>query len=460
MQRKILNQIITITLLFLPLIAIAAWKFFPDQISAVFSKKFEGEISRVKLGLDLKDKMTSIDTSKVEPPLKLKHAEGKPTTDDIKGLGYTGQNKIAIDSKKNVYVAYRKKYQNNYEIYVSKYTPNKNGDLKLSSNVRVATVGKDSTQRVPSLAIDSKDILYIVWYGLDPEIEKGRQIKFSKSEDGAKTWSKWTNVSFIEGYNNQEYWQEHPHISVDSNGSLFVVWEGLDSSHTNQQIKFSKSGDGGKNWTSYKNVFPEPNVQSRPSIVITPDGNLNLFYYANSNNSGQKIKYLVSKDKGETWSQPVNISKNDGDSRHVTAISVKDKMLAFWRGQETTSSHAQIYFSEYKNNNWSDPMIASKNDRYQFFPSAGINHNNKVALVWMETTDTSDFPREDPEEGTAYAAIYDDSQKIFINKTKISGNSALYPHIALKNAYSESIFGVYESIEKNTILINVLSFNP
>ena len=42
------------------------------------------------------------------------------TIEDVKGLGYSGQRKIAMDSQGNFFVAYRKKYQSKSEIFLAK----------------------------------------------------------------------------------------------------------------------------------------------------------------------------------------------------------------------------------------------------------------------------------------------------------------------------------------------------
>ena len=157
------------------------------------------------------------------------------STDDNKGLGYTGQNKIAIDSKGNIYFVYREKVEGKYEIFITKIDKNKN----LVFNKPVTDI--KSTQRVPSMTIDYRDNIHIVWYGIDINQENlGRQIKYIKSANGGETWTNPINIGPVTGYKQEDYWQEHPQISSFEK-NLFIVWEGKDENNQNQQIKTKQS---------------------------------------------------------------------------------------------------------------------------------------------------------------------------------------------------------------------------
>src|SRR5439155_33747 len=117
--------------------------------------------------------------------------------------------------------------------------------------------GTGMDQRVPSIAIDSKNHIHVVWYGRDQVYAgaNGRQVKYSMWNGVA--WLPWINISPVLGYSGSTYWQEHPVIVIGKNDVLHVLWEGADSGSAGaQQIKHSMSTDGGYTWTNWENIAP------------------------------------------------------------------------------------------------------------------------------------------------------------------------------------------------------------
>ncbi len=368
------------------------------------------------------------------------------STDDNKGLGYTGQDKVAINSNGEIFTAYRAKTKEDFEIYISK---SKNG--KLISN-KVVTDSDGATQRVPSIAVDQNDTIHVVWYGLTEGSNNGRQVKYIRSIDNGKSWSKPTIPSLVEGYTDDEdYWQEHPQILTEGD-NLYIVWEGKDSENRNQQAKFIKSNDGGKTWSQWKNINTSPNnTQSRPYLLLDSNNNLNLFFYSSRESNDQQIWHAISYDKGETWSDWKNISNGFDDSRHVSAVKYNDKIIATWRSD--VDDKAELYFSILENRNWTKPQTVLESDAYQFFPVLGTNKNDEVGIVWLENQNKSEFPREDPIDSKGYFSKFDSLENKFTYKILL-GENIYYPHLAAKNNYDNNFYIVYEQPTEGTSTTN------
>lgn len=374
-------------------------------------------------------------------------------TEDVKGLGYTGQRKIAAGQGGDFFIAYRKKYQGTSEIFVAKaaYT---NSQWSVSGTVRpISAVGSKVDQRVPSIAIDSKNNIQIVWYGSDSkEQPNDRQIKYSRSTDGGSSWSAWKNISVVDGYTNKDdYWQEHPYILASVNGDLFVVWEGKDGNNGNQQIKFSRSADGGNTWSQWKNVQATPsNTQSRPTLVQDKTGRLHLFAYSSFGNTHgeQQVVYSWSDSRGEFWSQWKVISDPSVDSRHATAALGADGIIHLaWRAQDQTGLSGILYRA-LKGGIWSDIQRVSDSRNYQFFPSIGVSADGKVSVAWMESQNASGLPSEDPIAGKVYASTLNSGEfsqpglqspiaaGLYPNIPEISANNGLPVIFESKNSSS------------------------
>jgi hypothetical protein len=386
------------------------------------------------------------------------------TIQDYRGLGYTGQRKIATDKKGNLYIAYRKDYNNRSETFVV-HAINNSGKLQISGTDNpAAIVEKGTEQRVPSIAVDSKGTLHTVWYGSDnPEKNDERQIKYIRSEDQGKTWTSWRNISSVNGFSEQEIqWQEHPSLLVGSDDTLYVVWEGKDEQNSQQQIKFSKSNNHGNSWTQWKNINPtKSNTQSRPSLVEDENGLLYLFMYSaqNTQNDLQQIQYASSENQGETWSAWKTISDPNFDSRHVSAVVDSDNIIQVaWRAQTQKDGPSQIIYSSFSpaTAQWTNPMVVAQSPRYQFFPSIGADAIGTTYIAWMETADSSDFPREDPQGGSGFVSFLNNG--VFSKPLILGKNSRdLYPNVPNKinDALTLPIIYGEQSLDKKSLNVKM-----
>jgi hypothetical protein len=346
---------------------------------------------------------------------------------DIKGLGYSGtEQKIAKNSGGRLFVAYRTLLSGTYEPYLS-YSDNGTS----WTAVNVANITTDH-QRVPSIALDSSDTVHFVWYGKDPSNTgtDQRQIKYAKSTDNGATWSAWISVGGdVSGYDGVSVlWQEHPAILATSTSNLFAVWEGRDASHlTAQQVKFSKSTDGGASWSAWANIAGNG---SRPGIVRTSDGTLHVLFYSSDATSGsvQQIQHVTSTNSGTSWSANTIIGNSGFDARHVSVINDGTNLHAVWRQTDATYATTQVYYSKYTGT-WSAPAVVSPiPGRWQMFPKIGLP-NAIPTVVWLETNQGYGYPSEDPTSGLIFISQFVNGGWTARQQLTTSG-SELYPYIA------------------------------
>jgi hypothetical protein len=321
------------------------------------------------------------------------------TSEDNKSLGYPDGRKIVRDSSGNLYAAFRKKYNSYYQIFVSKST---NGGASWTTPANpISTVSGSYNQRVPAMAIDSNNVLHVVWYGQDSTYSgvNERQIKYSSSADGGNSWLAWRNIAPVSGYAGSDLWQEHPVIYVDAANKLYVVWEGGDPSHTSPQAKFIKSTNSGSSWTSWINIAPLSTNQSRPTLVVDSAGKIFVIAYGYwSPTASQNILYATSTDGGATFSGWNAVSAASADQRHPSAaIDSGNKIHLVWR--EETGNVTNVRYSKFTSPNWAAAAtISATSGYYQFFPSIA-NASGSQYVVWTETTNASGYPSENPATG-------------------------------------------------------------
>lgn len=337
-------------------------------------------------------------------------------TEDYKALGYTDNRKIVRDDDDNLYIAYRKKWQGQYRIFIAKSTNQGKRWQVLNGNKPIEEVG-DYTQRVPSLAIgrngkDDGDFLHLVWYGNDQEHPGNeRQIKYLRLTTAGKRSADECcalNIN-IAGYNGQRLWQEHPAIYV--NGSnVYLIWEGRDPATATAKIKFVRSTDFGHTWSETLDIAPSAQINfSRPTLAVAYQGEERQLYavaYGESKKLGQ-IYWTRSDDNGNSWAEWQAVAPTSRDQRHVTMVrDASDKLHIVWReatATQTTVLRYRVFDPTLANGsgNWvaAAETIATRNGACLFFPSVAIDKNAQVWVVWTESSDCHTVPSDDPTSG-------------------------------------------------------------
>jgi hypothetical protein len=250
-------------------------------------------------------------------------------------------------------------------------------------------------QRNPFLLVHN-NTLHLVWTGTDATNTINYQIKYSKSTDDGTTWSNWVNVSSIASYK-----QAYPSIVQDSLGSLHMAWFGKDGDSTSQQtIKYSKSADGGANWSAYSNIFSElQNIRQGsnvgeyqplyPSLNVDSNNNLHLIWFGYD--GGYRSLYTKSTDGGSTWSARTHVITYPYGISDMTPKSAidSDNNLYFITNKTRQDGYGQIVFSKSTDGgiNWSTPaVIAERGDdgfgSFPWSPDITVDNNGNIHVVW------------------------------------------------------------------------------
>ena len=283
---------------------------------------------------------------------------------------------IVIDSLNNLHVVWQGIDISNtaYQIKYSKF----NGTT-WSSWVNIQTISGYHQQN-PSIAIDSLNNLHVVWQGLDSS-NATNQIKYSKFN--GTTWSSWITIQTITSYN-----QSGSSIAIDSLNNLHVVWHGSDSSNTTAyQIKYSKFN--GTTWSSWINIQPISGYnQYSPSIAIDSLNNIHVVWYGiDSSNTYQQIKY--SKFNGTTWSSWINIQLISSYHQYVPSITIDslDNLHVVWHGYDiSNTSYNQIKYSKFNGTTWSSWInYTTGTANHQYNPSTCKNYKNftEPIIIWQ-----------------------------------------------------------------------------
>ncbi|GKV67296.1 MULTISPECIES: hypothetical protein [unclassified Sporosarcina] len=265
------------------------------------------------------------------------------------------------------------------------------GDLVSKSNAKRVTLdtGQTAIGNV-SLAIDKETgHLHAAWASKNATYPNSFNIRYAKSVDEGKTWSAVEQVTGNSaGIDNNSpsivirnaiplifmsrqqpeykkysihcysklntswvltqvtslaYNQSNPSAVVDKDGVIHVVWEGYDAEiGTTQNIRYSKSIDGGVSWTPQVRLTNENSSKNQYATSITVDSNNSLFVsWTNYNGSFAKISCKTSRNG--SWSQVRDITTNasgnykEPSTLHDTTIAFGDTPLVIYMTPSSVS---------------------------------------------------------------------------------------------------------------------------
>ncbi|MCX6667835.1 MAG: DUF2341 domain-containing protein [Euryarchaeota archaeon] len=304
------------------------------------------------------------------------------------------------------------------------------GGATWTSPVTVSGPYTTRAQNVPSIAIDSNDNMYVVWYGGN-QATANTQIRFSKSTNGGTTWSAPTNITTSIGATY--YLQQYPSIAIDNSNNLYVVWNGRYSGASPgslYHIRFSKSTNGGTTWSAATNISTLTTAydQLNPCIALDNANGIRVVWYgrAVAAIAQTQIRYTASTNGGTTWSASYNISRNIAYNQQYPSIAVDNgnNLHVVWQGLHAGSTTKnQIRYSKYTAS-WSAPSnLTTTTDYVSNYPN----------LLWGNFPNVSGKEIDAPQTGYALVYASDNNNIIYYNSTDLTWPDIEKPTSAVNN---------------------------
>jgi len=190
---------------------------------------------------------------------------------------------IAIDSKDNVHIIWsglgRGQNKDTWNLQYQKRTSQGWGKIEPITDFAFQ-------QTFPSIMIDSKDVIHIVWAGYDLK-GKNRIIKYQKKD---LHWAAPETVS--EGFGNNIY----PYLNLDINDNVHVVW------YSNSTIEYRAKIN--QEW-SLINMLDSGEVP-----LICSNWNKNLYLFDSYDRKKQLINYYSKQYAGAPWEEELPIKSS------------------------------------------------------------------------------------------------------------------------------------------------------
>lgn len=271
-------------------------------------------------------------------------------------LGVWGDPALAIDSNGDFYFF----HLSNADAWIDRMVCQKSTDNGVTFN-EGTFFGLNGSKKQDKewVILDRDDNLYVTWtefdaYGSSDPTHKSR-ILFSKSTDGAATWTTPVKVNIVDGdCVDEDLTVEGAVPAIGPNGEVYVSWAGPSG------LVFSKSTDGGATWLSDETLidtmpggwdFNVPGIDRTNGLPVTVcdlsggDHNGTIYVNWSDQRNGEDdtdIWLKKSIDGGDTWSDVIRVN-DDSPGKH---------QFLTWMDIDQTTGY--LYFVFYDRRNYSD----------------------------------------------------------------------------------------------------------
>lgn len=232
----------------------------------------------------------------------------------------------------------------------------------------------------PRLALDSNEALNVVYGDTTDNI---RRVQFMRSEDLGATF---TEPKLLSGSSTGAF---EPEITVDPDDAINVAW--ADEAPGTSVIMFSRSIDGGQTFTEPITVSNGTGEATQVHIASDGAGRLHIVYMQQLSEAEIQVFYTRSADHGQTFTEPVNISKKNEASVNKPVITTFEDSTVYVAFQNETRRDMQVYLmkSEDAGLTFSDPrQVSNANNQCGRAHSAAmvVDSEGLLHIVWIDAS--------------------------------------------------------------------------
>ncbi|HNS52802.1 MAG TPA: sialidase family protein [Anaerolineae bacterium] len=185
------------------------------------------------------------------------------------------------------------------------YLSSGDGGASWSNGEAISAIAPSDPQAPDSvsLALDSHGVLHAAWHESYPPDWLGRQILYTQSLDGGRTWALPTSLTELSA---GAVWNALPNVVADARDNLFVMWACGESVGRCVQ----KSVDGGASWGGAARLFGALlGAGGRDAMAPDPHGNL---FWVGALRYPQALYWSSMKNGG--WRDPPGLLVSEGQS--------------------------------------------------------------------------------------------------------------------------------------------------
>jgi len=228
----------------------------------------------------------------------------------------------------------------------------------------------------PAIAIGPDDSIHAVW--VDTSSNGGRpDIFYSSSTDGGKTWSKYEDISPTPGISRE------PVVAIGTDGIVHAAWVDTSSGEESPDIYYTKKVNG--SWAAPIDISKSKKISAHPSMACGTKGRIFICWSDNTKKANAADIWCVVGRNGH-FEKPINISDTPGVSSQPTVAADSTGQLAVaWTDTSSGISTPHIYtrVSKDSGDDFSNPIDITLKRGGTRNPTASIA-GEKVVIAWEE----------------------------------------------------------------------------
>lgn len=324
------------------------------------------------------------------------------------------------DSQGVLYHAYLKNYFGRSRVFLSRSVDNGRNWADTTA-APVETAGdvpsaNSYSQGAPALAIDSKDVLHLVWGGANNVLDAVAGVEskcvYSSAPVPGAMWSPHVKIpahshgGVESGFN----------IAVDGNDGLHVTWTGQDCATGPDcyQIRYSSRAAADSVWLTFEEPNYDGKLAASPAIAVDSKNAVHMVArHAATAGPGATPLILYSSRSAAGWA-PWTLVYNSGNDIFPQGdpsltIDSNGRLFAAWSGTDGGNTNPQIKYSIMPPGGaWSamqhvgvEPAAPQRN------PTAAADAIGKVYVLWSgsDTVNSAINLKGSDYDGAAWKAI-------------------------------------------------------
>ena len=224
----------------------------------------------------------------------------------------------------------------------------------------------------PLAAPDSGNTIHLVWHDETPG---NREIYYKNSSDGGATWSTLKRLTWNTGYS------ECPSIAIDSNDIIHIVWQ--DDSPGNREIYYKNSSDGGATWSAATRLTWRAGDSENPDISIDSSDNIHVFWQDVSPGNAE-LYYKKSTDSGSTWTVQRITWSSGHSIRPDAAIDSSDNIFLVWVDRTPGNYETYFKKSTDSGASWLGTNRLTWTSAEDDSPAVATDSSNNIHILWLD----------------------------------------------------------------------------
>ncbi len=241
---------------------------------------------------------------------------------------------------------------------------------------------------IAAIAVDKNNNVMISFSGgqqIGQDFDSGLFVV--RSSDAGASFSK--PLSVFKETNNNILLTSAPYLAFNSKGNVFMVYNTATFSATSTKVEINMvmSKDGQK--FKKAKVVSDSAIQTfQPHIAFDQNDAIYITFYESTRSSGgtrRDIQLVKSTNKGKTFTPKLNISRSGRATAPYTAIDSQGNPSIVWQELSGTTGR-DVFFtsSSNKGQSFSNVVNLSGNPGSSILPSATFDSKNILFVGWID----------------------------------------------------------------------------